>query len=105
MKYKKYSYILLLILMLVVGINKTYALLEGNENELNCYFISEKDDFRAMVKLRSGYPYLTDNTTRTDFNQVYIDKIEDKVDLPEPFVPRIPTTSPFSTSNVISFNA
>lgn len=48
MKCKKYSYILVLILMLIVGINKTYA-----EESKTCYYISSDDNLK--ISLRIGY--------------------------------------------------
>lgn len=50
MKYKKYSYIIVLILMLVVGINKTYA-----EESKTCYYISSDDNLKISLKIGYGY--------------------------------------------------
>ena len=49
MKYKKYSYILLLILMLIVGINRTYA------EEKTCYYISSDDNLKISLKIGYGF--------------------------------------------------
>lgn len=50
MKLKKYSYILVFILMLVIGINNTYA-----DSEKTCYYISGDDNLK--ISLRIGYGY------------------------------------------------
>lgn len=55
MRYKKYSYVLVLILMLVVGINKTYA--GGPDSDGMCYYLSPTDstkDLKVKVELRYG---------------------------------------------------
>ena len=44
MRYKKYNYIILFILMLLVGINRTYA-----ASEKTCYYISDKDEAMALL--------------------------------------------------------
>ena len=51
MKYKKYSYILVLILMLLVGINRTYAA----ENEKTCYYVSTNSEAMAQLTIKWGY--------------------------------------------------
>lgn len=49
MKYKKYSYLVLLILMLMVGIDSAYA-----ANEKKCYYISSNNDFKATLEISEG---------------------------------------------------
>ena len=49
MKCKKYSYVLVLILMLIVGINKTYA------EEKTCYYISSDDNLKISLKIGYGF--------------------------------------------------
>lgn len=58
MKYKKYSYIIVLILMLVVGINRTYA------DDKTCYYVSEDNNFK--VSLRIGYNHESANPNKID---------------------------------------
>lgn len=48
MKFKKYSYIVVFILMLVAGISRTYA-----DSKKDCYYISDDNNFK--VSLRIGY--------------------------------------------------
>lgn len=69
MKYKKYSYILVLVLMLIVGINHTYAV-EGKY----CYYISDDNEFKSALKIQWGYkaPLLHG---LNDFAKVSVDKI------------------------------
>ena len=50
MKCKKFSYILVLVLMLLIGMNQTYAA-ESKE----CNYISTANDFKARVKITWGY--------------------------------------------------
>lgn len=50
MKCKKYSYILVLMLMIIVGINKTYA-----EESKTCYYISSDDNLKISLRIRYGY--------------------------------------------------
>lgn len=54
MKYKKYSYILVLVLMLVVGINKTYA---ATEETKTCYYMSDDGNFKARTTIKWNYEY------------------------------------------------
>lgn len=73
MKYKKYSYILVLILMLLVGINTTYAA----ESKM-CYYISEDDSFKSSLKLSWGYNRLwlgINFETLNDYVSVSVDKV------------------------------
>lgn len=56
MKCKKYSYIIVLILMLVIGINKTYA------DDKTCYYASSNNNFK--VSLRIGYNHQTSNPNK-----------------------------------------
>lgn len=50
MKYKKYNYILIFILMLVVGINNVYA-----ENKKTCYYISEDDNLKVSLSIKNNF--------------------------------------------------
>ena len=52
MKYKKYSYVLLFILMLLVGINSTYA---ATNEEKTCYYVSKNSEAMAQLKIKWGY--------------------------------------------------
>lgn len=72
MKYKKYTYILVLLLTLVIGINKTYA-----ESSKNCYYMSTDNSFKATLKLQWGHGrFLGMNfDTLDDYAKVSVDKI------------------------------
>lgn len=70
MKYKKYSYIIVLILMLIIGINRTYA---ENKYEKTCYYISSADDFKASLVIRSGFEHAFWNDLKA-YTEVYVDK-------------------------------
>ena len=76
MKYKKYNYILVLILMLVIGINKTYA-----EESKTCYYMSNDNNFKATLKLSWGYNRLIGLNLQTldDYAKVSVDKIGDGI--------------------------
>ena len=50
MRYKKYSYIILAILMLTVGINKTYAAYEKK-----CNYLSPNNEAMAKLTIKYGY--------------------------------------------------
>lgn len=83
MKYKKYSYILLLILMLIVGVNKTYA-----DESKTCYYISSDDNLK--ISLRIGYNLessLKNTFDKKQYSKTTIWKTEDG-------------NSPMSTQNV-----
>ena len=75
MKYKKYSYILVLILMLMIGINKTYA---ENKYEKMCYYVSSNNDFKATLELRSGYKNPMWHDLKS-YALVYVDKNGEEV--------------------------
>lgn len=77
MKYKKYSYILLLILMLIVGIDKTYAK-DTPAGTKYCYYMSNDGNFKASVKLNYGYKHPL-NHGLSAYTDVSIDKIGDGV--------------------------
>lgn len=65
MKYKKYSYILLLLLMLIIGVNKTYAAkVEGKSK--TCYYISEDNGFKASIKIGYGFNSANPNTIKAE---------------------------------------
>lgn len=68
MKCKKYSYIIVLILMLVIGINKTYA-----EETKNCYYISNDNSFKASLEMTWGYNQRVTKTLQ-DYVKVSVDK-------------------------------
>ena len=51
MKYKKLSYILVLILMLIIGIDRTYADDSNNNNKKACYYVSDANDLRMKITL------------------------------------------------------
>lgn len=69
MKYKKYSYIIVLILMLMAGINKTYA-----KESKQCYYMSEDASFKASLKVSWGYSQRFTKTLN-DYAKVSVDKI------------------------------
>lgn len=50
MKYKKYTYILVLLLTLVIGINKTYAV-----SEQTCNYLSNDNTASARLTIKWGY--------------------------------------------------
>lgn len=73
MKYKKYSYLIVLALMLVIGINKTYA-----EETKTCYYISNDNSFKASLKMTWGYKrgiFGANLKTLNDYVDVSVDKI------------------------------
>ena len=57
MKLKKYSYLIILILTLVVGINKTYA-----DSEKVCYYMSNDNNFKTTIRI--GYNKNTSNPNK-----------------------------------------
>lgn len=50
MKYKKYNYILIFILMLIIGVNNVYA-----ENKKTCYYISEDDNLKVSLSIYNNF--------------------------------------------------
>ena len=50
MKYKKYNYILIFILMLIIGVNNVYA-----ESTKTCYYISEDDNLKVSLSIKSNF--------------------------------------------------
>lgn len=78
MKYKKYTYILLLILTLTIGINKTYA--AGPDSDDFCYYLSPSDaqtDLRVIVKLKYGANAVSTNDMRVGSSMITIIKYKD----------------------------
>ena len=71
MKYKKYMYIVVAILMLIIGINKTYAAAAGSKH---CFYVSSDGSFKSSLKISWGF----DNPFwhgLNDFAKVSVDKI------------------------------
>ena len=62
MKYKKYTYIIVLILMLIVGIDRTYAAKKDEGKSKTCYYISSDDNLK--ISLRIGYGFETNNPNK-----------------------------------------
>lgn len=87
MKYKKYSYILLAILMLVVSINPIYARRKpavsddagDNKQEKTCNYISENNEAMARLTIKWGYsvPWLHGGKA---YSEVYFQKLGEKLD-------------------------
>lgn len=93
MKYKKYSYILVLILMLVVGITPIYAKSTGifgteGDKTKDCYYMSADGNFKTRMSLHwklkidysEWYDYFRnfdawENLTSSGFTKVTIDKV------------------------------
>jgi len=80
MKYKKYSYILVLILMLLVGINGVNA--AEDPQKKNCYYMSNSGDFkiRATLEWNEGNWDYAGGILKTlsDYTNVVIDRIGDE---------------------------
>ena len=74
MKCKKYSYILVFILMLLVGINRTYA-----ASEKTCYYVSNNNEAMAQLTIKWGYsvPFLHAGKA---FSEAQFQKLGGKVD-------------------------
>ena len=74
MKYKKYSYFIVLILMLLVGINKTYA-----ASEKTCYYVSNNNEAMAQLTIKWGYsvPFLRGGKA---FSEASFQKLGGKID-------------------------
>jgi len=72
MKYKKY--ILILLITLFIGCNKTYA---AAEYEKRCYYISNNEDFKAELILRTGFGVEDMETGEPAI--VYVDKKGEKL--------------------------
>ena len=68
MKYKKYSYLLVLILMLLVGMNGVRA-----AESKTCYYMSSDDSFKATITFTWGYDCPWCHILE-HYSQVYIDK-------------------------------
>lgn len=85
MKLKKYSYIIVLILMLTLGINGVNAV-----GKKTCYYMSNDNNFKSTLKLQWGHKrFLGMNfDTLDDYAKVSVDKIgENKFDFDtEPLV-------------------
>lgn len=54
MKYKKYGYLVILVIMLLVGINRTYA---ATAEEKSCYYMSDDGSFKARATIKWNYEY------------------------------------------------
>lgn len=50
MKYKKFNYILVFVLMLMVGMNRIYAV-----ESKYCYYVSDDNGFKSALKISWGY--------------------------------------------------
>lgn len=76
MKYKKYSYMIIFILMLLIGMNKTYA---ANYEEKTCYYMSNNNEAMAQLTIKWGYkaPYLHSGKA---FSEASFQKIAGKID-------------------------
>ena len=76
MKYKKYNYIILFILMLLVGINRTYA---ATYDEKTCYYMSNNNEAMAQLTIKWGYdaPFLRSGKK---FSEVIFNKLGAKPD-------------------------
>lgn len=62
MKYKKYSYLIVLVAMLLIGINKTYA-----DSQKNCYYMSENEDFKMSISITyNGNPYVASDKFKSE---------------------------------------
>jgi len=74
MKLKKYSYILVFMLMLLVGINRTYA-----ASEKTCYYVSNNNEAMAQLTIKWGYsvPFLHSGKA---FSEAQFQKLGGKVD-------------------------
>ena len=75
MELKKYSYILLLILMLIIGIDKTYA---ENKYEKKCYYISSDNSFKAVLTIRSGFEKPMNHGIK-QYAEVYVDQSGEEI--------------------------
>lgn len=74
MEYKKYSYIIVLILMLFIGINRTYA-----ATEKKCNYMSSDNEAMARLTVKGGYavPWLHGGKS---YSEVYFQKMGAKID-------------------------
>ena len=62
MKLKKYTYLIVLTLMLVLGINRTYA-----DSEKVCYYISNDNNFKTTIRI--GYNKETANPNKVKLEE------------------------------------
>ena len=74
MKYKKYNYILVLILMLVVGINPIYA-----ASEKKCYYIAKNNEAMAQLTIKWDYGVAWTHGGKT-YSEVYFQNLGGKAD-------------------------
>lgn len=79
MKYKKY--LVFLFLIMILGCNKTYA---ATEDELECYYISSDNKFKANLKITykvndNGVFTKASNVVYIDFNGQKIDHNKEKI--------------------------
>ena len=84
MKYKKYNYIVLLILMLIVGINNAYA--AGPDSDNFCYYLnpdSTTKELKVFVELKYGADATTTNDLRLGSSMVSVLAYNDTVKLTE----------------------
>lgn len=70
MKYKKYNYILVLIIMLLIGINGVYA---AEKYSKTCYYKNDANDINGVLTLKSGYDTVLFKGPK-DFASFYVDK-------------------------------
>ena len=73
MKYTKY--ILILLITLFIGCNKTYA---AAEYEKNCYYMSSNEDFKATLTIKSGFDSRLFHIER-GYAVVYIEQVGEKI--------------------------
>lgn len=71
MKLKKCNYIIVLILMLIIGIDRTYAAASGSKY---CYYMTVDGNFKASAKLSYGYKNPGMHGLN-DFAKVSVDKV------------------------------
>lgn len=71
MKYKKYSYLIVIMIMLLVGVNNVHA-----KSSKTCYYIAGDNNFKAQLDISWGYPSGFWNTL-DDYVNVSVDKVGD----------------------------
>ena len=88
MKYKKYNYILIFILMLIIGVNNVHAQAPFNYNasEKTCYYMSDDASFKARIVIYHslqmnfwGYTNFGSSLIEYESNDTYTDVWIDKL--------------------------
>lgn len=74
MKYKKYSYIIVLILTLIIGINTTYA-----KTTTKCNYLSDKSTAMAKLEVYGGYDWAWLHANKA-YSKAWFQKLGGKVD-------------------------